>query len=357
MRNSWLAIVVAAGMLAGCGGGGDGSSNGSTAAQLPAGPKTYTAAKATAGDYYVFKHVYREQGSSQETQVYSTRLVSNVATNGTVSIKFLEDSQLSSDPQDMGSRIYSADFDALGRWLGSSNWSCGNSSNPPMYMVAPLTLAVGMNWEYSGVGSAKCSNTAAAQTTLGYKDSAVALEQVTVPAGTFNTIKVNRGATEEDDNFIYVAERSCWWEPELGIEVKCALNETVTNKTTGVKTPKTETRELQGYSNQKLGRRTDSVQRFAGNWSGRYDIHLSGSDSTGTCAFTIDLAGDVKGSCSGAVASFPVAGRISADGKLALNMANSNPDWVVAGKVESTEQISGTLTAPVGSGVWVVIQD
>ena len=49
--------------------------------------------------------------------------------------------------------------------------------------------------------------------------------------------------------------------------------------------------------------------------------------------------------------------KISADGKLALNMANSNPDWVVAGKVESTEQISGTLTAPVGSGVWVVIQD
>jgi hypothetical protein len=141
MRKSCLAMLVVAGMLAGCGGGG--SSGGNSAPQLPAGPKTYSAAKASAGDYYVFKNLYREEGSNEQAY-YSTRLVSNVAMNGTVSIKYLDDAQLSSSPQDMGSRNYSADFDALGRWLGSSNWRCGNSTNPPMYTVAPLTIAVGI---------------------------------------------------------------------------------------------------------------------------------------------------------------------------------------------------------------------
>ena len=354
MRKSFLAMLVVAGMLAGCGGGG--SSGGNSAPQLPAGPKTYSAAKASAGDYYVFKNLYREEGSNEQAY-YSTRLVSNVAMNGTVSIKYLDDAQLSSSPQDMGSRNYSADFDALGRWLGSSNWRCGNSTNPPMYTVAPLTIAVGMNWEYSGVGSAKCSDEAAVQTTLSYKDNAVALELVTVPAGTFNTIKVNRNGVEEDDKVNYAIERSCWWEPALGVEVKCVTNETVTNKATGVKSARTETWELQGYSTQKLGRKSDSVLRFAGNWSGRYDIHLPGSDSTGTCAFTIGLAGNVTGDCSGAAVYFSVIGAISADGRLVLNIANGNPDWVVAGTVNSTEQISGSWNSPAGSGVWVVIQD
>lgn len=356
MRNSHLAMLLVAGMLAACGGGGSGSGNG--AAQLPAGPKTYTAAKATAGDYYVFQYVYREQGSSEETQVYSTRLVSNVASNGTVSIKYLEDSQLSSDPLDMGSRAYSADFDGLGRWLGSSNWSCGISSNPPMYTVAPLTLAVGMNWEYSGVGSAKCSNEAAVQTTLRHRDTAVALEQVTVAAGTFNTIKVNRSAVEEDDNFSYAAERSCWWEPDLGIEVKCATNETITNKTTGVKTPRYETRELQGYSTQQLGRRNDAVQRFAGNWTGQYSGRIFGADDKGSCSFTFDLAGNVKGSCSGAAVGFSVTGKVSAAGQLTLNMVSGNANWTAQGKMDSIEQASGTWEAPsYGSGTWLVTQD
>lgn len=354
MRKSLLAMLVVAGVLAGCGGG---SGSGNSATQLPASPKTYTAAKATAGDYYVFTNFYREQGTDQSAQVYSTRLVSNVAMDGTVSIKYLEDYQPSSGPQEIASRMYSADYDAFGRWLGSSNWACGISSNPPMYLVAPLTLSVGMKWEYSGVGSSKCTNESATQATIAYKDAALALEQVTVPAGTFNTINVNRSAVEEDVDYSYATERNCWWEPDLGVEVKCMVSETVTSKTTGVKTSRTEIRELRGYSNQKLGRRADSVIRFAGNWSGRYEINISGSSSSGTCAFSVDLPGNVKGSCSGAAAFFSVTGRVSADGKLALNIADSNPDWAVTGKVDSTDQMSGTWTASVGSGTWVVTQD
>jgi hypothetical protein len=357
MRNSWLTIVVAAGMLAGCGGGGSGSGNGSTSAQLPSGPKTYTAAKATVGDYYAYKLTYREQNSSYESAAYATRLVSNVAANGTVSIKSFSDDQVSNEPLAFASNSYSADFDALGRWLGSSNWDCGASSNPPMFLIAPLTLSVGMKWEYSGVGSSKCSTEAATQTTLANQNAAVAQEQVTVAAGTFNTIKVSRSAVEDSDRTRYTAERSCWWEPELGVEVKCVANQSSTDKTTGVKSVSSQAWELQGYSNQKLSRKADSVQRFAGNWAGRYQARVSGSDSAGDCTFIIDLAGNITGSCSGAAVYFSVTGNVSADGKLALNIANSNSAWAVAGKVDSVEQLSGTWTAPeFGSGTWIVKQ-
>jgi hypothetical protein len=354
MRNSWLAILVAAGMLAGCGGG---SSGGAGSAQTQSGPTTYVAAKPATGDYYAFKYTSREQGANPESPTYITRLVSNVAMNGTVSIKYLGDHPSTSDPQVFGSGSYSADFDAQGRWIGSSNWRCGASSNPPMYVVAPLTLSVGMKWEYSGVASSKCTDEAAVQTTLAYKDAALAQEQVTVPAGTFNTIKVSRSSAEDNVKISYTAERTCWWEPDMGVEVKCLLNETAIDKSSGVKSSRTETRELQGYSNQKLGRKNDTLQRFAGNWTGRYTGRILGADDAGTCSFTFDLAGNVKGSCSGAALGFSVTGKVSVAGQLTLNIAN-NANWAVQGKMDSIEQASGTWEAPnYGSGTWIVKQD
>jgi len=354
MRNSWLAIVVAAEMLAGCGGG---SGGGNTSAQLPSGPKTYTAAKATVGDYYAYQFTYRDQDSGNESQAYTTRLVSNVAADGTVSLNNLSDYQVSSDPKAFASSSYSANFDSLGRWLGSNDWDCGVSANPLFYMVAPLTLSVGMNWQYSGVASTKCSAEAAVQTSINFKDSATAQEQVTVAAGTFNTIKVSRSAVEDSDSITYTAERSCWWEPDLGTEVKCVLNQSSTDKKTGVKTASSQAWELQGYSNQKLARKVDSVQRFVGNWSGKYEVRVSGNDSSGSCTFVIDLAGNVTGSCSGAAVPFFVTGKIGADGRLSLNSAYGNPTGAVAGKVDSLEQLSGTWSDPaVGTGTWVVRQ-
>lgn len=358
MRNSWLAIVVAAGMLAGCGGGGGGSNGGTGAAQTQSGPKTYVAAKPATGDYYAFKYTSREQGENTDSQTYVTRLVSNVAMDGTVSIKYLGDYQSTTDPQVFGSGSYSADFDAQGRWLGSSNWRCGSSTNPPMYLVAPLTLSVGMKWEYSGVASSKCTDEAAEQTTLGYKDAALAQEQVTVPAGAFSTIKVSRSAAEDNAKASYTAERTCWWEPDMGVEVKCILNETSTDKSNGVKSSRTSSWEMQGYANQKLGRKTDTLQRFAGNWSGQYTGRIFGADDAGTCSFTFDLAGNVKGSCSGAAVGFSVTGTVSAAGQLTLNIANGNANWAVQGKLDSMEQASGTWDAPnYGSGTWIVKQD
>ena len=143
----------------------------------------------------------------------------------------------------------------------------------------------------------------------------------------------------------------------MGVEVKCMVNQSSTDKKTGVKSASSQAWELQGYSNQKLARKVDAVQRFAGNWSGQYEVSVSGKDSSGSCTFVIDLAGNVTGSCSGAAVSVFVTGKVGADGKLSLNSANGSPTGAVAGKVDSLEQLSGTWSDPaVGTGTWVVRQ-
>lgn len=357
MRSSLIGMVAMAGILAGCGGGGGSSSAASQRSGQLAPTTTYTAAAPTVGDYYTWESVSREQGATADSYNYTTKSISSVAADGALSAVYNNDYISSTNPLTYSSSANLMDFDSLGRWLGGSNANCTWAPNPPLYTVAPNSVTVGMSWETSGIVQSKCSLDPAMQHTFAFKDKVSAMEQVTVPAGTFNALKVGRNATEEDGNFRQVSEQNCWWEPELGTDVKCVTNFTSTNKTTGESRTKVVTESLLGYSKQRLARKADTELRFMGNWTGRYDGVAQGQNVSGSCKLMFD-GGNITGSCTGAV-MLNITGRVWADGTLSLSAAN-NGDYAstFTGKFDSLQQMSGNWSVPAyGSGSWVVTQD
>jgi len=357
MRKTWLGMMGVAALLAACGGGGGGA--GSTtggSVQLPAGPKTYVAAKTTVGDYYIFKTTDQdlEPFPSQPTDTYSVRQIISASADGAHTVRYVRSVPIKNGT-DYRTKSSTRDLDGLGHWLKNSYQSgseeCVDTPTPVQYNIAPYTISVGTNWKYVGANTTKCSLSTNAQTTqIEADDSAVAEEEITVTAGTFKTIKVTDNETQKYADVVDQFERTCWWEPELGIEVKCTIKWT----STAPGMPKTvalQTRELYAYSNQKTGRKLDSKLRFLGAWNGSFD-----GTASGTCKLLI-RGGQVDGECIGAPAPLKVTGQVSDDGQLSLSMTYNGLAGQFTGKVDSLQQMSGTWSVPnYGSGTWVVKQ-
>ncbi|HEY0589987.1 MAG TPA: hypothetical protein VGD52_27935 [Pseudoduganella sp.] len=354
MRSNWIACLSAAGLLGACGGGG-GSTESSTGAgtQLTPGPTTYIAAKATAGDYYTFK-VDNQHGTAGSSYTsYSTKLVSSVVADGASSAKLLLDEPSTIAPGKFDSNTYPADYDSLGRWI-STQMSCTQTASPPFYEVAPMKVSVGMSWEHKGTVTNSCDGW---KYNLEAKDSALAMESVTVAAGTFNAIKVSRTSSQSLPDAKLDIERTCWWEPELGVEVKCVSNEATTNFKLGTTNTVKRTREMLGYYNQKLQRKADSATRFVGIWRGIYSGVVGAPGHLKVeCVVTVDPDGNIAGSCGGLVISFDLKGKVSADGTLAFTV-QQYPDMSFTGKFDSIQQMSGNWSIPnSSSGAWSMSQ-
>jgi hypothetical protein len=357
MRKGWIGIVVA-GMLTACGGGGGGNGGGAQESGQLASTQARVAAKPMVGDYFTWQSVSREQGGTGEWNSYTTRVIRSVAGDGTASTDYLYDYIKSASPLTYFSSTTQVSFDKLGRWLGSSNGACAVTPNPPYYPVAPDTVTVGMSWQSSGTILSKCASEPVTQDMFGYKDSVFPLEQVTVPAGAFNAFKVVRSATEEYGNTIQRSERTCWWEPDLGIDVKCVTDYTTTDKTTGAIRMSTETESLFGYSKQKLGRNNDTELRFMGNWTGHLDGTVSGQNVSASCNLMVD-GQNIDGSCSGAEVLFNLAGIVRPDGSLSFTVTNGAGYGITfTGKFDNIQQMSGEWIVPrYGSGSWILTQD
>jgi hypothetical protein len=357
MRKCGLAVLAVAGVLAGCGGG---SSGGNSSVQPPAAPQTFVAAKATVGDYFTWETTTRDKNTGEEGYSYSTKHFRSVGSDGAATVNYFSDYANATVSPVFTSSMNSMDLDSLGRSLRVSYGECTETTNPPLHLVAPYAVAVGMNWQYSGVVQAQCSFNPATQTSIEFKDSVLAIEQVTVPAGIFMAHKISRNETDEDGNFRTVADRICWWEPDLGIDVKCVSNITRTNKLTGASRAATQTEVLEGYSKQKLARKFDTTLRFIGNWKGRIDGTTAfGQNVAGTCTVAIDWDGDISGGCFGSGVALNVTGKVNADGTLYFNSANnSDGSPSFAGKIDSLQQMSGVWNIPaVGNGTWAILQD
>lgn len=145
-------------------------------------------------------------------------------------------------------------------------------------------------------------------------------------------------------------ENTCWWEPDLGIEVKCVREQTVTQGS--FKDVYRDTTELQGYSNQKLARKSDTVLRFVGVWNGT----LVGA-AAGTCRLVFYPDGNVKGQCTAGADVFNIVGQADASGQVNLSMTFNGIAGRITAKVDNLWQISGAWDVPnYGNGTWVVKQ-
>lgn len=348
-----IGLIGFASVLAACGGGGGAQTGGQVARQQPSGPKTYVAAGATTGDYYSYKQDSKIDGLADSSD-YFTNLVSNVAKDGAKSIKYLADYAMTTEPLEFDSTTWTDEFDSTGRQVSSSDGTCTNTYKPSFYYVAPNTISASMSWQHTGIIESQCGTGAIRQTTIDYKSTVGGLEQVTVPAGTFNAFKVTRNSTSESATATTVGERTCWWEPDLGAEVKCSTKFVRTVKATGTIQNMQVSYELQGFAVQKLARKSNTVQRFMGTWKGNFN-----GAASGTCALTFAQDGTINGNCNGAAIGFGVTGKIDADGSLALNLvSNGVTGQTFTGKVDSLQQISGVWSVPnYGNGTWTITQD
>jgi hypothetical protein len=301
--------------------------------------------------------VSREQGATADSYSYTTKFIRSVAPDGALSATYLDDYISSSSPLAYASSTHTADFDKLGRWLNNTSGSCAEAPNPPYYLVAPNAIRVDMSWQASGIVEGRCSLSPASQHSFGFKDKVFAMEQVTVPAGTFNALKVVQNGIEEDGNLRQASEQTCWWEPDLGIDVKCVTNLTVTSKATGETRTRVVTESMLGYSKQKLARKADTELRFLGNWTGHYDGVAQGQNVSGACTLTFD-GGSITGSCTGPV-MLNITGTVQADGSLAFWATNNgNFGSIFTGQFDSIDHMSGNWSAPnYGSGTFLLTQN
>jgi len=368
MRVWAIVTMGVAGLLTACGGG---SSNGGSSqaaspaeqppSQLPPGPKTYVAAQATVDDYYTFSiSTHRLEGIGLIDELaYSTRLVTNAAADGSKSLRYMEDIPVDTTSTVFQARTFTSDFDSLGRRLTKTTPARVTTPSTPYHLVAPYGMKPSTTAQYAGVDSAKCSGPGTSPPeTVTFTDTAGAMEQVTVAAGTFNAIKVSRSSISESDIAKITLERTCWWEPDLGVEVKCNSTNTMSWKPTGPSFRHTESLELLGYSNKKLARKVDAVQRFVGTWKGRFDGVASGNSVSGTCQLAFVSNGDINGSCGGSGLRFDVVGTAFADGRLVFSLSKDGVvGQTIVSKISYIQQASGTWDVPnVGSGTWSISQ-
>lgn len=115
-------------------------------------------------------------------------------------------------------------YDHLGRYLGWDHphapLACTNSQ-PLVNHSYPLH--VGKTW--SGATSRRCDG-GPANYDLAYERSVEAFEPVTVPAGTFNTLRIRSEQRVSNISIAgvpsaYDVIRTCWWAVDLGRDVKC----------------------------------------------------------------------------------------------------------------------------------------
>lgn len=359
MQKCCIGIALAAAILTACGGGGD-SSNGTSSAQLPPAPNVEAAATATIGDTYSYRHTTKNLDTGSRGFVdYSTRIVSNVASNGAISVQYLFHRPVIKAPSSYQQTSAFYDIDSAGQLLGFTSQGCRSTPNPPYHLVALYSISAGTNWKYSGVTSADCVGYGAGlPTTIAFEDSVAAQEPVTVPAGTFNAFKVTRNGTMETHARKDIRKRTCWWESELRVEVKCIDETSSLSKLDGRTSSDVKTDELMGYSNQKFARKTETVTRFVGYWGTAFEGIALNQDVTGMCTFLFDADGNTEG-CSYFKSGirFTVTGKVSADGSLVLNLSNGSAIQSFTGKLDNIKIISGALNPSNPSdGTWSMIQ-
>jgi hypothetical protein len=340
LRNLGLVILSAA--LAACGGGGSGSSS-ATLTDGTVKPSGMTAVAWSVGDTFTHKLTATTTATGETSSYanYATEVVTALQPNGGATARSVSSDSMYEDFVYDGERRLVSSSSDLG--------ACKTEHSPGRRTLLPQPVSVGSSWDVTTKSTSVCSGTTT-ETQFAAKYTAVALESLTLPIGTFQALKVVGNWTSESNTSSRKGERTCWFDPELNVELKCEGTSTATSKLTGKVTNSTSAMELQGYSSAKARRQYDAVSRFAGEWSGGY----SGAGlPTAVCVVNIDVSGGFKGNCG----SITIGGTITADGTMSFRLSEfglTGPTFT--GKFDNPLTIKGTFSIQGGSGgTWTLV--
>jgi len=220
--NQKLGVVMLSSlMLAACGGGGGGATPTSAPTPAPTPSQSFTPQSPKSGDTYT----YAETDTMSDGSTESGTLVKQVAL-------------ISASGQFYLNSFDAASSDQIGSTLldkGLSIITNGQCTYTPSRNDMPFPWIVGQNnaqtMTYTCPGSAISA-------TLKTTSQIVSYEPITVPAGTFNTVKsqitVATTATSGSVSQMANENETCWTDVVTGMPVKCTATYTYSPAETGV---------------------------------------------------------------------------------------------------------------------------
>jgi len=329
VKNKLIAMSAAA-VLAGCGGGGsDTASNNSQAT-----PDVYPAVKPAAGDWFVYTSITTPTlpAGQAPTQRTIIRYFPTVNADGSLT---RIDTASSVIPR--AQRVFDANKAVVALTSASSQCSFVN----PYRSAPPLASKVGDT--YSANSTEFCTavpSGTASQFTFALTGSSVAIEDRTIPLGTFRTFKYTQTTVSTSATSTVTNVESCWTDMVSGQTVECTTtSQTVPAGQSVVSASGSASFQLDAYSFNHQAAVGSAVQRFAGLWN----VALGGT-VTGDCLnLVVSDNGQISGSCRLLVSpgvygtSFPVTGAVNAAGVVTMSATNG-------------ATISGTFSTPVSAG-------
>ncbi|MRW94191.1 hypothetical protein GJ699_29880 [Duganella sp. FT80W] len=346
---SWSKIIacsMAGLILTACGGGGGGT--GAAPASPAPTPGVFSRKAATVGDFTTYKSVQTIQyGDTKPGTVsaYYTKYVSEQ--NGNLHNEMTQfsgaDITASTDTYDQDGK----------KTKNVKPGSCTTEYLPSFPDGLPATVRIDTVWDNSITASYSCFSTGAKGSyQFSTKGKVLGQETITVAAGTFSTIKYSVTSTTVQTTSTTVTENTCWADPDSGVDVKCDAVRTFTSTAAPQSNnTRTTTDELLYYAHAATQRKKLGTERFAGDWAGVY----SGADH-GYCTFTVELSGQLHGSCqsNGLGGTFALSGAIDASGNLSFILsANGVTTPTFQGTLDSPGYMAGTwLLSTGGGGSW-----
>lgn len=334
-----VSLLSIAALLTACGGGG-GASNASTAPIIDTRP----AAQPTLslGDFYSYKGTSTSDvtGTPIGTPYSYTNVVTAVETSGAWTEISVDDGPSTPYTQEH--------FLADSGGDGDRSVQNGCTHNfQSTYSAKQRELVVGASWTRNIVGTVEGDCGKSPMTSGSVNTTVLALESVTVAAGTFKTAKVSIRASYKYASGGAIADESTSWLDTIsGRRIKTSTSRIHTTQSGRVDTSSFVT-ELQGYAQAGTGRSLLNVQRFAGDWTGSF----AGPDN-GSCTGQVSLDGVLDASCAGG--QFTIHGLIDAYGNVTFSLSaggSTGPSF--SGRFDSPLSIHGTWSKPGGgTGTW-----
>ena len=356
MIRSTSTILITC-LLAACGGGGGGG-GGNTTSGAGGGSPAVAADKTSpsVGDFYTYRMTgyTLTNGTNRYDYLtgYDTDLTTAVA-DGAATVKTLYGDQYTG--------WYDLSATLNGFYTGGTSAYCTNTYTAGAY-GPPAKLALNVSWDNSTSLKIDCGGGQRVQNfKLASKGSVIAIENITVAAGSFQAYKSTATVREERNSAfpndpvqppsIHTSKLTSWIDVDTGVELK-RLNEAVSDYGTSVYFESTS-RELVGLSHSKSARQVLITERFVGpGWKGSYSGKLSG-----TCFAKVFEGGGIDASCAegtSTVTTFTPEGTINNSGQVNFALpAGSRTAPKFTGQATSLTKMSGTWTDGAGAtGTW-----
>lgn len=336
-----LTLLAIAATLSACGGGGGSGAASPSAPATAVDTRPVVDIVPTVGDFYSYRQGLNfttgEQpvpSTPEATRSY-TYAVRQVGNDGA----WLETVALATQSSPSLEIKYRSD----GSLMATKDQGCSVNYTAVTYL-APKDIKVGAEWSesYSHVDYGNC----AFETEVKMTNKAVALETITVNAGTFDTLKiVSTGLPVAHFGYTETREETVWRDTLTYRLIKSVsrINHVATD---GGKTSSIASDELIGYASAKQGRRNLNIERFAGPWAGSYSGTYSGN-----CQGQVSETGKLDADCGDGL--FSVHGDIDVNGKGTFYLAvNGVKGASFSGALESLFSIGGVWSAGAASGTW-----